>query len=357
MEQEDKKEYIDLRLVVQRIIEHKKTYLKVLPIVFVLTCAYTLCIPRYYISDVRLVPEMGGMEMGGTLGSLASSFGIDLSSTQNSDAINPLLYPDLMDDNGFAYRVSKIKVKSSANADVEVDTTYFAYLKSYQKAPFWQKGIDAIKRMFKTKDKFGGGSGAYDPYYISKDENGVYAKLRKNVIISVDKKTAVITISVTAQDPYICKTMADSIKGLLQDFIIEYRTTKARVDADYYKSLVDEAKASYEKVRRQYAAASDANTDVLLKSVSSEVEDLENEMQLRYNTYSTMEAQYQAAVAKVQERTPAFTLLKGAQVPVKHAGPKRVITVLMMTFLAFMAVLLWSIKDDLMVQLKFKSER
>lgn len=355
MEQEQKQEYISLRLLLRRIIEHKKTYFRVLPIVFVLACAYTLCIPRYYISDIKLVPEMGGMEMGGTLGSLASSFGIDLSNSQSSDAINPLLYPDLMEDNGFAHRVSKIKVKSAPGADMEVDTTYYAYLKSYQKRPFWSKAISSVKKLFKKKQKKGTGSGEYDPYNISEDENGIYSKLRDNVIISVDKKTAVITISVTAQDPYICKTMADSIKNLLQDFIIEYRTTKARVDMDYYKSLADEAKANYEKVRRAYAAASDANTDVLLKSVSSEVEDLENEMQLRYNAYSTMEAQYQSAVAKVQERTPAFTLLKGAQVPVKHAGPKRMIMVAMMTFLAFIVVLLWTIKDDLKLQLNFKS--
>lgn len=355
MTTENKQDYIDLRLVFKRIVEHKKTYFKVLPIVFVVACAYTLCIPRYYNSDIKLVPEMGGTEMGGALGGLASTFGIDLSATQTNDAISPLLYPDLMEDNGFAYRVSRIRVKSSADADVQVDTTYYAYLKKFQKAPFWAKGIAAVKRMFKHKKKQGGSGGKYDPYNISEEDFGVYSKVRDNVIINVDKKTAVITISVTAQDPLICKTMADSIKNLLQDFIIEYRTTKARTDADYYKKLSKEAKASYEQIRRAYAAASDANTDVLLKSVSSEIEDMENEMQLRYNTYSTMEAQYQSAMAKVQERTPAFTLLKGASVPVKHSGPKRMIIVLMLTFLAFMVVSLISIKDDLKVQLKLKS--
>ena len=46
-------------------------------------------------------------------------------------------------------------------------------------------------------------------------------------------------------------------------------------------------------------------------------------------------AQLQAAQSKVQERTPAFTLLKGAAVPVKPAGPKRMIFVAFMLFLVF----------------------
>ena len=58
-------------------------------------------------------------------------------------------------------------------------------------------------------------------------------------------------------------------------------------------------------------------------------------MQLKYNTYTALNNQLQAAKAKVQERTPAFTVIKGADVPVKPSKPKRVIFVLAMTFLAF----------------------
>ena len=67
----------------------------------------------------------------------------------------------------------------------------------------------------------------------------------------------------------------------------------------------------------------------------SKKEDLENDMQLKFNTYSTLTMQYQAALAKVQERTPAFTILQGASVPIRPAGPKRMIFVAVMLFLTF----------------------
>ena len=47
-----------------------------------------------------------------------------------------------------------------------------------------------------------------------------------------------------------------------------------------------------------------------------------------------MNTQLQQAAAKIQEKTPVFTLIKGAEVPIKPAGPKRMIFALVMTVLA-----------------------
>ena len=58
--------------------------------------------------------------------------------------------------------------------------------------------------------------------------------------------------------------------------------------------------------------------------------------------------QYQAAKAKVQERTPAFTVVKGAAVPVKPTGPKRMLFVIAMLFLSFITTSLFITKKDLL---------
>ena len=58
-----------------------------------------------------------------------------------------------------------------------------------------------------------------------------------------------------------------------------------------------------------------------------------------------MVTQEQAAKAKVQERTPAFTVVKGAAVPIKAAKPKRMLFVLGMCFLAIIILGIYSIRD------------
>ena len=343
MEEKKELEVIDLRVVFKKIWSRRKLFYKVLPITFVLSCAIILCVPRYYTSSLSLAPEIGNSSgMGGALGSLASSFGLDFGAMETTDAINPMLYPDLMEDNGFVTGLFDIHVKS---VDGEINCSYYEYLTKHQKRAFWTYAIGWVKRLLTTKDQGGKKGGKFDPYMLSKKQDDVAALIRSFVTISIDKKTAVITIETKAQDALICKTVADSVKERLQIFITNYRTNKSRIDEQYYKKLVDEAKADYEKARRLYASYADANMEVMLESYKATQADLENDMQLKYNTYTTLMTQYQAARAKVQERTPAFTLVKGAAVPIKPAGPKRMLFVIGMCILVTMITSLWLIRD------------
>lgn len=339
-----KSNVIDLRVVFKKIWSERRLFYKVLPIVFALSCIYIFSLPRYYITDARLAPEIESSGSGGALGSLASSLGFDLSEMQTSDAITPMLYPDLMEDNGFVSALLGVKVKSK---DGEIDTTYHDYLKFFQQRTWWSYPIAWLKNLLPKKVEVGVGGGAYDPYYISLDEEGIYNLIRGNISISIDKKTGVITIQTQDQDPLICRTITDSVKSKLQVYITDYRTNKARADYEYFKVLADSAKMEYEAAQRLYARMSDANTNITLKTVTSRLENFENDMQMKFTAYNTLNTQLQAAKAKVQERTPAFTAIKGATVPTRPAGPKRMIFVATMLLLASTCVGIYILIDIL----------
>lgn len=345
MEDNNKKEkVIDLRVIFSRVWANRKLFCIVLPIVLVLSTAYILCIPRTYNSSLSLAPEINNSSnLNGTIGSLASSFGLDLGNMETTDAINPMLYPDLMEDNGFVVGLFNIQVTT---ADGNTRCSYYDYLTKHQDSPFWTRSLNSIKNLFASKDSTGGAhSSKSDPYMLSKKQDGIANAIRQNISINVDKKTAVITISTKAQDPLVCKTLADSVKERLQVFITNYRTSKARVDEQYYKRLLAEAKHDYDKSRQLYGSYADANMDVVLTSMRAKQDEMENEMQLKYNTYSTMMTQYQAAKAKVQERTPAFTIIKGAAMPIKPTAPKRMFFVIGMCFAAIIVLSIYSVRD------------
>jgi len=333
---------IDLQVLLKKIWDERKLFYKVLPVVFILSCIYILSLPRYYRTGIKLAPEMENAGAGGTLNSIASTFGFDLSEMQTTDAITPLLYPDLLEDNGFVSKLMDMRVVSQ---DGEIDTNYHDYLKSYQKKAWWNYPIDWLMNLLPKKADKGGSKNGYDPYNLSRREDAILNKARGSITIDIDKKTGVISIDVEDQDQLICKTLADSIKDKLQVFITEYRTNKSRIDYEYYKKLAADAKRDYEKARQSYGSLSDANTRVALRSVELKMEDMENDMQLKFNAYNTVNTQLQAAKAKVQESTPAFTMLKGAAVPVKPAGPKRMIFVIGMLILASVLLSLYIIRD------------
>ena len=91
----------------------------------------------------------------------------------------------------------------------------------------------------------------------------------------------------------------------------------------------------------------DANEDVVLQSFKSKQEEMENEMQLRYDNYQMTTRQVQLAQAKLQERTPVFTTLQSATVPIKPAGPKRILFILFCLLLAFTGSFIYVYKKHL----------
>lgn len=345
------KDYIDISGIIIKIWKKKKLFYIVLPVAFILSSLLIISVPRYYVSDTRIAPEMENSMGGGTLGSIASSFGINLNDMQSSDAITPILYPELMDDNKFIFDLFGIHVES---ADGTIKTTYYEYLRKHQKTAWWNYPKKWLLNLLPKKKDITKGKGKSDPYQLSKIDNDIAEAIRSNITLNMDKKTGVVTIMTKAQDPFICKALADTMRLRLQAFITDYRTNKARIDYAYYLDLTAEAKRNYEKARQLYGSYADANTDVMLESFRSKQNDLENDMQLKYNTYTALNTQLQAAKAKVQERTPAFTMIKGAAVPVKPAGPKRMIFVLGMLILSFFCTIGYILKDEILGALASK---
>lgn len=328
----------------QDIKKHKKLYYKVLGITFIVSAIITLSIPNYYKCTVMLAPEIPGGNKGTSgLASLASSFGFDLNNVSGADAIMPNLYPDLMNSVAFRAFLFPVKVQEEYGDTV---MTYYDYLENYQRLPWWSAGMKAvgngissvINSILGQEKKI---SDKVNPFRLTKEQMAIVEKMEKKVVCDVDKKTFVITIEVTDQDPLIAATLADSVQAHLQEFITDYRTRKARVDLAYNLKLFKEAQERYEKARLKSAAYSDANRHAIFAEKQSEQTKLENEMQLQYRTYSQVAAQLQMAEAKVQEDTPAFTTLQPATVPVKKSGPKRASTCLIFLFFAFIATTVW----------------
>jgi capsule polysaccharide export protein KpsE/RkpR len=160
----------------------------------------------------------------------------------------------------------------------------------------------------------------------------------------VDKKTSVVTINVKDQDPLVCATMADSVKTHLQDFIIRYRTSKAAEDVVHYQQMCDSAEAEYDAAMQAYSRFCDTHNNIILQSFQSERDKLESELSIKQNSLAAMETQLQTTKVKLQEKTPAFTTLKSATVPIKPAGPKR------MLFVIGMLILVTTVKGFLLIR-------
>lgn len=342
---EEKKEIIDISLI---------EVFKILKTDFRKVCIYSctagiigvilaFATPKIYKSTVILAPEESGSSFSGSLSSLASMVGMNMKIGQTGDALYPEIYPDLMGSTGFVVGMFPVTVTRSKTGETY---TYFDYLDKHQKKAFYeypQDWLKSVKDLFSSEEQQPSDH-KVNPKHLTKKEYDVAKNIMGRIDCSVDKKTNVITIVVEDQDPLIAATVADSVQMHLQRTITDYRTKKARNDMEYMQKLFDEAHMEYAKARQKYAAFGDSYQNLKMQSYVLKGDELENEMQLKYTIYQQVVEQLQLAKAKVQERTPAFTIVQEATVPVKHSSRPKIVTLIIWMILGFLlrsGILLW----------------
>ena len=347
---EEQESSIDFAKIFQDIRKRKKLYFIVLPIAFALAAVFALSLPNYYVCTVKLSPELSSSRSSAnSLLSLASSFGVNLgtgTAGMGTEALFPTLYPELINSTDFKTTLFQVPVTIEGDKEKgEKDRTmsYYDYLDKEQKSPWFSAVLAApgklIGSLFGTKKKKE--VKEVNPFRLTKRQARIAKAIEKNVDCDVDKKTMVITIKVTDQDPVIAATMADSVKTRLQGFITDYRTSKVRNDLAYNKKIYSEAKARYERARDNYTRYSDTHRELSSQTALTHQSDLLSEMNVQQQLFQQVVAQVQQAEMKVQQETPAFTTLQSATVPVKKAGPKRAQMCIVFVFLAFLGTTAW----------------
>ncbi len=294
--------------------------------------------PRKFTTNVILAPEFGSTsELSDNLSDLASMVGVDLSNKGgNIDAIYPQIYPDIFASTDFIIKLFDTPISTSNNKE----KTYYAHLTQDIKIPFWNIPTIWLKKYF-TKEQRITKNHQLNPFHLTTSENDIADLIRSNIACTIDKKTNVITISVTDLDPKVSALMADTLCNRLQNYITIYRTKKVRNNLIQTEKLYKDAKKRYEDIRGEYNKFSDANIDITLPSLKSKQEDLENEMQLRYNTFTQTSQQIQAAQVKLQEKTPVFSIIQNASIPVKPSGTPRSYIVIVYIFIGFIIDTFW----------------
>lgn len=334
---------IDWMDILRRIYTIRKTLFKAAGVGVVLGIIIALSIPKQYTVTVTLSPEMGGDKTSGGLASLASSFLGGGATSNNNDALNVTLAPDIVASTPFILELFNTHVQT---LNGELDTTLVTYLDE-QKQPWWGYikaipgiAINTVKSLFTEKVDT---VSILNPFQLTEKEAAKVEGLRKAIIANVDKKTAMTTITVTLQDPKVTAIVADSVVGKLQQYIVDYRIKKAKEDCAYLEELYKERQKEYYQAQSKYAHYFDTNRNIAFQSVRAEQERLQNDMNLAYQVYSQVAQQLQVARAKIQEEKPVFAVVEPATVPLQPSGTSRKVILVGVVFFIVCCVGAWKL--------------
>ena len=337
---------IDLMDLLRKVIGIRKKIYKAAGIGLIIGVIVAISIPKQYTVEVTLSPEMGNDKAGGLSGLAASFLGSGVTMGDGTDALNASLSADIVSSTPFLLELSAMEIPVTKNEVMTLNT----YLDE-ETSPWWSyvigfpgMVIGGVKSLFTEEDEIASfdktSQGAIE---LSKQDSRKIATLKKVITASVDKKTSMTSVTATFQDPKIAAVVADSVVKKLQEYIIDYRTFKAKEDCIYLEKLFKERQQEYYIAQKKYADYLDSHDNLILQSVRTEQERLQNDMSLAYQVYSQVASQLQVARAKVQEEKPVFAVVEPAVVPLEPSGTSKKIYVLAFVFLAVCIVIFWNL--------------
>lgn len=300
-------------------------------------CVIATGTPKKYTSVAVLAPEIQGSANG--LSKAASSLGIGSSAlSRQTEAIYPEIYPEVLASPDFLTALLDVNVCLRKDP---AERTYAEHLKKDLSTSWISYPMMLISKAitsFSSSDEGPNISKATDKnsnYKMPNKKEAMIKVLAASMGCETDKKTSIITISFTDQDPLVAAIMVDTIQMRLQEYVTAYRTRKAQNDYDYYKRILADADERYEKAQKEYVRFTESNIEMMRPGFLVKRSELESRATREFSIANQIRLQLTQAEARIQESKPAFTIIKSPKMPNKPSGRSRKTTVLAFAFLGF----------------------
>jgi uncharacterized protein involved in exopolysaccharide biosynthesis len=305
---------------------------------------YSLTQPNEYSSNAKLLPELdsksGGAGGMGGLKSLAGLAGVDLGgSSSGAEAIRPDLYPNIVQSAPLLQEVLKAKIYSTKHKKWQ---TVLDFLSEKQDtAPLDLGGNPTDDEVSDVKlEKVPSGALSTDLIKLNKKERLAIKKLRASVVLEIDKKSGVISLTTKLTNPVAAANITSLIQHYLTKYVTDYRTQKARQELTFLEKRLTESRSRYDQALFTLSAYRDQNMNLFMNVAKDREKKLQYEVDMAYNLYTTISGQYEESKVKLHRETPVFKVLEPAQVAVQKDGPKRsLITIGFMFVGVFLALI------------------
>ena len=329
---------IDWQALLSKAWKGKKFIITVTVVFMFLGLISALTMTRLYTSKVTLVPELG-KSTSSSLSSISSMLGLGgMTMGSSADAYHVTVYPEVVASTPFVAKMFDMRVTDPKKG---IDTTLIGYLSRERFSIGNVIGYvtKPIFSLFSNKEEETKGN-ELNLFHLTKEQDRIVKTMNKAIQVDVDKKTGETTIQVTMDNPVIAATVADTVCKHLREYIVEYRTRKAREDLENYKKIADESYQRYLKASKAYAYYQDHNRGLILNAVISEGSRLSNELQIASQLYQQMKLQAEMARGKVIDEKPVFAIIQPATVPLLPQN-SRAKVLLIWTFVGFVLSCVW----------------
>jgi len=327
---EDEVSLLDILLVLAR---HKTLIVRTVIVFTLLGVTYALLAPEEFTSEARVVREAqqeGGSLPGGISAGALSGFGINLGSS--SSGLTPAAYPDVLQSREVRLAVVRDTFRFP---DTEQPMTYVDYV-NQPSGPLGTVLDYTLFLPWTLKSALGnsvsgspapaGTTDAGKPMIPSEEEDEALKSISDKISASVDEKTGLMTISVTAADPQLAATLAESFLDHFTTRVRDIRTEKVRERLEFVEGRFEEAEQELETAENQLAQFLERNQNPTTASLQFRRDRLQRQVSFKEQLYSKLQSKLTQTRLDLQRQQPVVTIVER---PLPPSSPSSTSTLLL----------------------------
>jgi len=173
----------------------------------------------------------------------------------------------------------------------------------------------------------------YGVVNLTKKDFKVLKTTRKLIGVSVDEKTGLVTVSAEDREPIETAQIVQKAVGLLQKYVIDYKTSQVRENLEFIQKRYEEKKKEYERVQKEFFEYKDRHRNIDPNRVDLRYQQLSDEYDIITSIYKGLAQQLEQAKISVKEHTPVFSVLEPAMVPDEKTFPNKKVIFIISIFL------------------------
>jgi len=297
--------------------------------------------PVKYRSGSVLLPQSEGQQDLGQLGGLASLAGVNLGEmVGNSTGIPPELYPNIVSSFPFLYEL--VYSEFIFEGESKKKTLYQKMDEDMTENVLRKYTIALPRTLYKylfsdeKEEVVSSFSDTTGLVAVSRRESSILNELLSSISVEVNTKTGLISVSVSHSEAYASAQIAQRLVDLLQQYIIDYKTSQVRNSLEFVEARYNEKKLEFEKAQRLLFEYKDAHRNMVSERIDPEFQELSDNYSVTQAVYQNLAQQLEQTRLTVKKETPAFTIIEPVKIPLEKSEPRRLFILLFFSLIGIL---------------------
>jgi hypothetical protein len=338
MDQRKNIQEIDLSALLNKLLKQRSFVIKITNAFLVAGVVISFLFPAKFTAGSTFVPMLSSDSKSSGLSGLASLAGIDIGGAMAGNDIAPNLYPEIIASIPFKKELSLVKVPYEGRMMTFREYTlikeigFFSFLKKYT---IGLPGL-ILSSLFPKAPLSISDSNLNGKLVIVTEEDYLfYISMDEIISINVDLQEGFIELNVELEDPLISAIIAQNAQEILQKKVIEFKVKHAKEVLQYNKEQYKIKKAALYAAQDRLNGFKDNAIFFNPTALQTQTSRLESEYTTANMVFLEVAKQLEQSKLQVSKDTPIFSVLKPVVVPNEKSGPKRLMIIVIWSFIGF----------------------